>query len=922
MASFTDAIPQFNPYIQQLPVDAMVQVGMEKQRRYDEGLQKIQSQIDQVAGLSLYRDVDKQQLQSKLNELGSKLKTVAAADFSNYQLVNSVAGMASTIMKDPVVLAGVQSTQNIKNNEKLMEEARQKGELTPDNLDFYNKRLAAYESAGLVDERGKPVVFGAKYIPHFDVEKYARETFNAIKPSNMTWDEVFTQDVNGKTVYSPVMLRMEKEGIFPETVRQTIDQIFSDPRVAQQLQITGEYNYKGQDANSLKAILKGQQDFKIAEINNEIQDLTLKKNATENLEQKTKIDIQIKSLQDRIPEITGNYAKLFEAADSNTDGLRGYLYENDVRGRYTSMFGYMKTKQSREQDPMWKAQFDIDNEMWKRQDANRKFAYQVQRDRITDAREDEKLKLEKKKIDLENARNTLGEAFELNNVEATYDAVATHYTNYENASRDYANSSNELLYRAYYSTDSQQKSRLQSLISRGSTREEAISAMIEQDAKASGVDVTTFRTNKINEAVGTLTRNAGNIPADLSDAIAVYTRSKQVFSDAKIVKDRFDAVDNGVLSETLGSLYEGDKIKPQTIKFRGQNFTLSKQDIIDMGVYLNGYKHVYGFAIDDNAREAAKAAQVRLNQKGLGGVLDFVMRTRGAQSAGGLDIGTKLVRTFGSPFETAADIYSGFTGETGETAPLINEIDKVFNAVDTSKFSEGLSKKKEIGQMFYTPPKLSGSVMTGKAETDRFILSDLKRVSANYKDVGNVSSDYEDFVDHISEIKDASDLNIGASVTYTPGGEPMVEIIAYGEGGSRIGGITLQPDEADNFIDTSNLYVSQEQLMAQNAMIARGSNSTSYGDPDDLETYLNRDAQFQQIRGDFPMLQGLSGYDVMGNIVNLNGRYYGKVFVHDTLNGTKYPVFTTDGYDFPTMYNTMRSITPMQIGAIVNTPKK
>ena len=122
----------------------------------------------------------------------------------------------------------------------------------------------------------------------------------------MTWDEVFTQDVNGKTVYSPVMLRMEKEGIFPETVRQTIDQIFSDPRVAQQLQITGEYNYKGQDANSLKTILKGQQDFKIAEINNEIQDLTLKKNATENLEQKTKIDIQIKSLQDRIPEIKGN----------------------------------------------------------------------------------------------------------------------------------------------------------------------------------------------------------------------------------------------------------------------------------------------------------------------------------------------------------------------------------------------------------------------------------------------------------------------------------------------------------------------------------------------------------------------------------------------------------------------------------------
>jgi len=83
MASYTDQIPKFNPYIQQLPIEAMVQVGMEKQRRYDEGLQKIQTNIDNIAGLDVVRDVDKQYLQSKLNDLGSKLKTVAAGDFSN-----------------------------------------------------------------------------------------------------------------------------------------------------------------------------------------------------------------------------------------------------------------------------------------------------------------------------------------------------------------------------------------------------------------------------------------------------------------------------------------------------------------------------------------------------------------------------------------------------------------------------------------------------------------------------------------------------------------------------------------------------------------------------------------------------------------------------------------------------------------------
>jgi len=921
MASFTDAIPQFNPYIQQLPVEAMVTVGMEKQQRYDQGLQRIQSQIDQVAGLDIYRPEDKQLLQSKLNELGSKLKTVAAGDFSNYQLVNSVAGMAGTVMKDPTILAAVQSTQNIKNNEKIMEEARQKNELTPDNEEYYRKKLSAYENSGLLDERGKPIVFGAKYDPHFDVEKFARETFNSVKPSNLSWDEVFTKDVDGKTVYSPVMLQMEKEGIFPETVRQTIDQIFSDPRVAKQLQITGEYNYRGQDANSLKTMLVDQQDFKIAEINNEIQDLTLKKNSTENLEEKGKIDIQIKNLKDEIlPKIKSSYASLLQAADSNTEAVRGYLYENDVRDRYTSMFGYMKTKQNRVQDPMWKANFEIENEAQRRREWGADFAYKKERDEIEDKQWEAEQALARKKAGEESGRRALGENFDIDNFEQTYDAVATQYENYDAASKVYTDSSNELIYRSYYSSDPQQRARLQDLINRGSTREEAITAMVDQDAKASKVDVNIFRANKINESIATLTRKGGNIPKELSDAIAVYTQSRRNFENAKTSKDEMDKVDDGVLGQTLGKLYEGDEIKPQTIKFRGSNITLTKQNIIDLGVYLRGYKHIYGFAIDDTAREAAKAAKVRLSDRGLDGVLEYVMRTRGSQYAGGLDIGTKLTRTLGSPFEVVTDIYSNIMGETGEISPLINEVDKVYNAINNSAYSEGLQKKSEVAKRFVTPANLSTGIFTDKDATNNLILSDLKRVAANYSDVGNYSPDYKDFIEHVSAIEDPKKLTIKAGIKSLPGGQQVVELVAF-DGGVRKGGLTLQPDEADNFVDTSNLYVSQDQLMAQNAMIAKGLNSTSYGDADDVETYMNRDAEFQKIRGDFPMLQGLSGYDVMGNIVNLNGRYYGKVFVQDLISGKPY-IFTTDGYDFPTVYNTMRAITPNEIGRIVNTPTK
>ena len=63
MASWADKIPTFNPYVQQLPVEAMVKVGMAKQQQYEEGVQKIQTSIDNIAGLDVARDVDKKYLQ-------------------------------------------------------------------------------------------------------------------------------------------------------------------------------------------------------------------------------------------------------------------------------------------------------------------------------------------------------------------------------------------------------------------------------------------------------------------------------------------------------------------------------------------------------------------------------------------------------------------------------------------------------------------------------------------------------------------------------------------------------------------------------------------------------------------------------------------------------------------------------------------
>lgn len=910
MASFTDAIPQFNPYIQQLPVEAMVAVGMEKQQRYDQGIQRIQSQIDQVAGLDIYRSEDKQHLQSRLNDLGSKLKTVAAGDFSNYQLVNSVAGMTSTIMKDPVILAGVQSTQNIKNNEKLMEEARQKGELTPDNLDFYNKRLAAYESSPLVDERGKPIVFNAKYDPYFDIFKYAKETFDAVKPDGFSYDEIFTKDASGNTVYSPTMTRMEKEGRFPQKVRETIDQIFSDPRVSKQLQITGEYNYKGYSPEMLKQRITNQENTVSAAQNSQIAQLTLLKNNAKTEEEKKQIDDQITNIQNSVSKVREQYNKLREAADSNPDSIRGYLHEDDVRNRYTTMFGYENTKTSIMDNPGWQANYKMEQAAWDRQKFYEDMAFKKERARVEDYYKE--LELSQKA-----SQNTVGQ-WELGDVAADFDVVATFEKDYDEASDNYVNSSKGFIWDAIYSQIPGNEARFQRLIDAGNSRDKAIEIILKQDAEKQGMNELDFANTWGNKATQEINRAGGVVREDLLMSYNTYTSSKKSLEDLQVIKNQIDGVTASQTDQSILNILSGDQIKPQTIKFRGKDVQLSKEDIVDLGAYARGNKHIFGFTIDDGAKQAADAAYKRLDRNGKAYLADYVLRNANMGdnnflsqvgeffgSPGMFNITgaiSKVARQIGSPIETFRDDWNAIVGDTSFD---FSQIGKVFDGINNDQYSKALSTKAGLLKNIYdVNPNLKAALFTGNAEDDRKLLGNVKRLAGAYAVAGqNASSTFDDFSSLVSGITDPKDLNLEVEAFDAGGGQSQFMITAYGGDGKS--SMVIQPDEASRF-GLVNPYVSNPVSILQNRINARGGR-TSYGNPDTKDTYINGDSYFQKTRGDFPMLIN-SPYNVMANITNSNGMYYGKVLVQDPATGRSSNIFTTPPADLETIYNSIRSL--------------
>ena len=977
MASYTDAIPQFNPYIQQLPVELMMKVGMQKQAQYDQGVQKIQSYYDSIAGMDVIKGPHKEYLQSKLNQLGGNLNKFAVADFSNQQVVNSVSGMATQVARDPIILNGVYDTARIRKDQKQIEEDRKSGNYNPANERVYNKRLGSWLNDGSLESP-----LNARYDRYFDWHKFVAEEFNKLKPGNLSFDQVYQtqngkivmqeiRDAKGKViktepVLSPYMIRYEKEGLFPQQVKSTLDYLLNDPRVSKQLGIEGEYNYEGVSGEDLSLRSIMQRKALLDNLDNDMRTLSLKKATGENVEN------EILELEKRRDNINLEYDQFSELALRNPDAAKAKLYKDGIINDLTSMYGGLKTNKTTALDsPPYNARFkelqEANTIKYRKDSLGQAWQIAVM-DRNTRISEGEKNRnnallmkiIGSKKgagLDIEDldfngdgvpdvdpataallmAGGPGGGGFnkpEQDEQPSGFNALSIFEKNYEAKAAGLTDASDKLIWQSMFENSPSEMAKLKKVMANGRTKDEAIKMLLD-NATPQGSTPEEFRAGLAEKAIGIFNRLSPEKKQKqhiLADAVSRYEIASNTFGLAKDTRDKILEDTKTIVGEDVMKESALSNLKPLDFNYQDKKYTLNPRQQFDLALYTKGNESILGFLIDEGVKKAGEEAGRRLSAEGLGFLLDEARIATGHQRLSSLndmkrdnitgskfDIPNRAFQTGKAVWRANMNIFSKVMGK----GSIISDLDwpmikGVMEKIDDKVLSKTYETQSNLINQYYSVyPNLKQALLTGDAEGDRQSLYTLRRFAATYTTAEkNLSPDFDEFAKSIGD-KDFLDNGgiIETKIIRDSNNEPLVEIVASTPAGGRQGGMTISMDEAGKIpgISLNKLYEPEYIKDLKQSIAINGGQSTPNNPLDSSTFYTGKNTY---TKNDMPAMRGTE-YDVKANIVKSNGLYYGVYLVQD---GDEIVPRQTKGYtNLEKLDAGIRKTSPLYIQEIIKT---
>lgn len=349
MASYKDTTPStFNPYIEQRPVEAMAKVGMYKQQRFDEGVKKIQESIDNVAGLDVVRDIDKQYLQSKLNQLGSQLTNVAGGDFSNFSLVNSVNGMTNQIAKDPNVINAVSSATRYRKDLETIQGLKEKGQWAESNQLEYNKEVTNWYDSNDLNSS-----YSANVSPYVNVQEESQKIIKALAKDEYNI-EVMQDPTTGK--YYDIMTNQEVKELTPEKIQTALKTGLS-PQAWRQLSLDGKLKYNNVGDQSFVNQLNNGYESRFTFLSEKRSDLVKAELGAKTPKDKLKLQQQIAKLDKMIEANQAEYDSISAGFGSgDVESAKAQLYTMDWMNNISQAFSSRSVKSTSKESPYFSVQ--------------------------------------------------------------------------------------------------------------------------------------------------------------------------------------------------------------------------------------------------------------------------------------------------------------------------------------------------------------------------------------------------------------------------------------------------------------------------------------------------------------------------------------------------------------------------------------
>lgn len=296
------------------------------QQNYDTNVAETQQLINKYVGTDLLRDVDRQYLGERLNNLVNYVNQSGTRDWTRKSVATEIGNYISTAI-DENVLAAIGSTQTYRKQQAEIAEAKKNKQWSIQNEWAATRDFQRYIQSGEVGDTYRAGTF----TPYVDVTDKLLKNMDKLK--DMGVEYVPTQ-IGGNSMFRMIGT---KEILSPETARQYLGAIL-DTQDLQQLAIDGQYSYKDFDDDKMSQAFNDSIDNKVKYYDENIaaQNVLLG-NASRADKDKIRKNI------DQLESAKVEYAKL-KSQNMSKEAKADYLYRSNFMDGWTNFLSFERVK--------------------------------------------------------------------------------------------------------------------------------------------------------------------------------------------------------------------------------------------------------------------------------------------------------------------------------------------------------------------------------------------------------------------------------------------------------------------------------------------------------------------------------------------------------------------------------------------------